>query len=212
MTTTGPRVRVLRGIEPRPADIGTVSARAARELVVDPRLVHEATEEGFRFGYDEGFSKGLADSADAIDAREQARGEQLRSTMARLDAAANALAVEHAAVIEAIEEQIVTLACAIATEIVGAELRHTNQRGRDALLRALRFAPEQGAVRARLHPDDVATAGDLSTLLAGRALDVVSDPLLDTGDCVVDIDATRIDARIAPALARIRAVLEGDTE
>ena len=212
MTTTGPRVRVLRGIEPRPADIGTVSARAARELVVDPQLVADATDEGFRFGYDEGFSKGLSDAAAAIDSRERARSEQLRSTLDRLAAACAALATEHAAVIAAIEDQVVTLACAIATEVVGAELRHTNARGRDALLRALRFAPEQGAVRARLHPDDVATAGDLSGMIGSRSLDVVADPTLQQGDCIVDIDATRIDARIAPAFARIRAVLEGDSE
>lgn len=211
MTTTGPRVRVLRGIEPRPADLGTVSARAARELVVDPRLVHEATDEGFRFGYEEGFSKGLTDAAAAIDSRERARGEELRGTLDRLVRAADALATEHAAVVAAIEDQVVTLACAVATEIVGAELRHTDQRGRDALLRALRFAPEQGAVRARLHPDDIATAGDLTSLVGGRALDVVGDRALQPGDCVVDIDATRIDARIAPALARVRAVLEGET-
>lgn len=66
-TTSGPRVRVLRGLQPSVADLATVRARVARDLVVDPSLIEEATEAGYRAGYEAGFTAGLNDAAAAID-------------------------------------------------------------------------------------------------------------------------------------------------
>src|SRR5882724_2676313 len=91
-TTTGPRVRVLRGLEPTEstatrADLGTVSARSARDLVVDPSLVRDATDEGYRIGYDAGFTAGLSDAAEAIDSRERSRGQQIQTLLAELQSA-----------------------------------------------------------------------------------------------------------------------------
>ena len=210
-TTSGPRVRVLRGLEPRLADIGTVSARPARDLVVDPRLVRDATEEGYRGGYEAGFAAGLDDAAAAIDSRELARADQLRAVLAHLTDAADTLPAAHAAVIAEIEARVVEVAFAIAVELVGHDLAHDDARGRAALVRALHLAPDTGFVRAHLHADDVATAGDLASLAGGRAVTIVADSSLQPGDCIVDIEDTRIDARIAPAIERVRAVLLGAT-
>lgn len=211
MTTTNtPRVRVLRGVEPQPAELSAVRARAARHLVVDPDLVRAATDDGYRAGYQAGFTAGLEDAAAAIDARERSRGEQLACVLEGLAAAADAIGREHAAVIADVEARIAELAVDIAGELVGRELAAAGTRGRDALARALRLAPDTAPVTARLHPDDVATAGaHLDDLASGRSLTVVADPSLEPGDCVVDVGATRIDARVAPALERVRAVLDG---
>ncbi len=216
-TTTGPRVRVLRGLDPADAtatraDLGTVRARSARDLVVDPGLVRDATEEGYRAGYDAGFSAGLADAAEAIDSRERARGEQIRALLAELHGTAQELATDHQAIVVDMEARIVDMACTIAMELVGHELRHTDDAARDALTRALRLAPENGAVVARLHPNDIATAGELTDVVLNRTLTVVPDTSLRPGDCIVDIDNTRIDARIAPALERVSELLAGGTE
>jgi flagellar assembly protein FliH len=210
-TTSGPRVRVLRGLHPAAADIGTVRAPIARDLVVDPALVQDATESGYRAGYDAGFTAGLEDAASAIDSRERTRSEQLRSTLDQLRAAADALGTEHRSIVADIEARVVDIAVAVATELVGHDLAHSDERGREALARALRFAPEGAPVVARLHPDDVATA-DLESVhaeLGSRNLSIVADTTLRPGDCIVDVGATRIDARIAPAIERVRAVLRG---
>ena len=204
-TTSGPRVRVLRGLEPTPADLGTVRARVARDLVVDPALVRDATESGYRAGYDAGFTAGLVDAAAAIDSRERARTEQFGAVLDTLRAAADTLGTEHRSIIADIEARVVDIAVEVATELVGHDLTNTDERGREALARALHFAPEAAPVVARLHPEDIATADleSLHSVRASRNLTIVSDLTLAPGDCVIDLGATRIDARIAPAIERV---------
>jgi flagellar biosynthesis/type III secretory pathway protein FliH len=41
----------------------------------------------------------------------------------------------------------------------------------------------------------------------GREVHVVADPSVEPAGCVVECDATRVDAQLSPALARVREVL-----
>lgn len=205
--TTAPKVRVLRGVTVKAADLDTVRASGARALVVDPELVRAATEDGYDAGYQAGFDAGLADSARAIDTRERQRSAAVADVIERLNAASERIAQEHTGVLTEIESRIIDLACALAETIVGHELSASTNPGRDALVRALQFAPETGHVHVRMHPGDAELLGDVASTLGRRSLTVTSDSTLTTGDCIVDIDSTRIDARIAPALARIKDVL-----
>jgi flagellar assembly protein FliH len=207
---TRPRVRVLRDSEEgasAAADLGIVRSAAARALVVDPALVTEALEDGYRAGYDRGFAAGLEDAASAIDARERDRAVNLTTVVDRLATASEELAGRHSAIIASFEGRLVEYAVEIAQALVARELESIDDRGRDAIRRALQLAPPTGPVVARLHPDDVATLGDPSTIVAGRALTVVADPSLHPGDAVVDVGAAHVDGRIGAALARIREAL-----
>ena len=203
-----PRVRVLRGVgAPVAADLGTVRAPIARDLVVDPALVAHASEEGYRAGYDAGFTAGLHDAAAAITAREQSRAVQLAAVVDRLAAEAEVIADRHARVVVEIEEQVLGVAFEIARTLVGRELREVDGRGADALRRCLQLAPPTGPVAARLHPDDAASLGDPAAVVGNRELTVVVDSTLAPGDAIVDVGSARIDGRIEPALDRIREVL-----
>jgi flagellar assembly protein FliH len=205
---TAPKVTVLRGVEATTADLATVRARIARDLVIDPELVRDATDEGYRTGYNAGFTAGLEDAATAIDAREQQRRGELRSVVERLAIAIDELDGRHRDVITDIESRAVAVACEIAEAIVGHELAASEHPGRDAIVRCLQLAPADGTVIAHLHPDDVATAAFEDTAAVyGRAIRIVADATLTPGDAVVDVGPTRIDGRVAPALARIREVL-----
>ncbi|HEY1738483.1 MAG TPA: FliH/SctL family protein [Acidimicrobiia bacterium] len=205
---TAPKVTVLRGVDATAADLSTVRARIARDLVIDPALVRDATDEGYRTGYNAGFTAGLEDAATAIDAREEQRRGELRSVVQRLATAIDELDGRHRDVITDIESRVVAVACEIAEAIVGHELAASEQPGRDAIARCLQLAPVDGTVIAHLHPDDVATAAiDDLTATYGRAIRIVADATLTPGDAIVDVGPTRIDGRIATALARVREVL-----
>jgi flagellar assembly protein FliH len=203
--------RVLRDVSVvTPANLSRVSARIARTLVVDPALVESALRDGRQSGYDDGYGAGYADGLAEARARTEDLAERLVGLLPQLAAASNALYEREATARNDIEDQVVGVAFEIAQVLVGHELAHSEHAGRDALARALAFAPDQGHVVARLHPDDLAALGDPDNLALGRSLAVVPDASLRPGDCVVDVNGCHIDARIESALERIRSVLDQD--
>jgi len=185
------------------ADLGTVSARSARGIVVSPELVASAREEGRAAGFEEGYGAGYAHGID--DAHRHI--ELLGQLVERLGREADALAAREAVARTEIEDQVVAAALQIAEVLVGHELSEPDGRGREAIARALSLAPVHGDVTARLHPADIAVLGDPATLAPGRVLAIVPDPSLSPGDCIVDVASCRIDARVGAAIERAREVL-----
>jgi len=209
----GTKARVLRDVSViSPADLGQVSARVARTLVVAPELIEGAIRDGNRAGYDDGYSSGYADGLAEARSRTEDLAARLTGLFPQLGEASSALYAREATARVDIEDQVINVAFEIAQVLLGHELTHSEQRGRDALARALAFAPEQGHVLARLHPDDLAAIGDPAELAPGRSLAVVADTGLRPGDCLIDVAGCRIDARLDATLERIRAVLDPDTQ
>jgi flagellar assembly protein FliH len=208
------RVSVLRAADVKRdsavsrADLTTVRSHAARDLVVDPQLVEEAIGDGFRAGYDAGFEQGLAEAAQAGAEQQRQRAQQLQTIVTQLNGAAEALRHREGTAMADIEDQVALAAFRIAEVLVGHELAHTPDRGRDAIARALQFAPRDGLVTAYLNPEDVDALGDPDLVAPGRSLAIVRDASLRPGDAIVEVAGCRIDARIDAALERIRALLD----
>jgi flagellar assembly protein FliH len=184
------------------AELGAVASRAARAIVVSPELVEYAKQEGYSAGFAEGQAAGYAEGI----AQAQRHTELLAGLVQRLGQAADGLMSRETTARHQIEDEVVATAFQIAEVLVGHELATNEERGRDALARALALAPDRGLVVARLNPADLALI-DVAAIDVGRTIELVPDPGVVPGDCVVDVGACRVDARISDALTRIREVL-----
>src|SRR2546423_7577178 len=161
------RARVLHDVQVGAvaADLGTVSARSARGIVVSTQLIESATRDGYEAGFAQGFDQGYTDGI----AQAAQHTQLLAGLVQRLGHAAEALMAREATAREDIEHQVVMTACLIAEALVGHELTQPDTRGRDAIARALELAPERGLVTARVSPADLAVIGDAGQLATGRA-------------------------------------------
>jgi flagellar assembly protein FliH len=237
MTSSSSPVRtaVLRGGAPnsRPARMNAdlSSSPFATGLFADARLVDpalervvaeaaeraaaDARETGFAAGYAEGRALAVAELAtDAATQRqehERTLEQQARDVARAVSAlAAAATALEHrlAPSAEQVERLALQAAVEIAESVLGRELALTATPALDAVRRALTLVPADGELIVHLHPADAATAAEgVRAAAMGRAVQVVEDPSVEPGGCVVDSGACHVDAQIGPALDRIRAAL-----
>lgn len=166
-------------------------------------------DEGFRAGYEVGLRSGAAE-AERVAAEHRRAVDGLATALAAIERAAGALERRDAVSLADVERDAVALAVALATELVGRELAITEQPVVDALRRAMRLTPDRGLPRIRVHPDDEAAIRaelEAGTIRCPDAAEIVADPAVERGGCLVDVDACRIDAQLGPAIERLRAAL-----
>ena len=149
----------------------------------------------------------------AARTREQAEAEAGRiaeqaKEHARAEAAAELIAAAKArdALLAKAEPELVEIALAAAERIVEAHVALGQGAVADLVRATLERARRARRATVLLHPEDAATLG-------GAALppnvEVMSDPSLARGDCVVRSELGTIDARVATKLAALRAALVG---
>ncbi len=176
----------------------------------------------FAAGYRAGHSEGLAIGAEQGHREGLAVGRREAVTEHRAVAAALLDRVEaelarHAGALDELSAAIAASATELAFEIAEAvlarELELSRSPGVDAIRRAANLLPDTGAdaatVVVRLHPADLTLLGGdtVDELLPGRKVEVCADPAVERGGCVLDSGASRVDASISAALARVRQVL-----
>ena len=110
------------------------------------------------------------------------------------------------------EAQAIYLAAAIAARIIRRELARDPQIQARYIQEALELAAGCGQVRVRIHPDDrqalgVPAAQWLEPLLARASAELVADPTVSPGGCVVETQHGQIDQQIETQLARIEEEL-----
>lgn len=159
-----------------------------------------AVDAGRAAGYQQGLAEGRAAGID------QAR-EDLAFALTALHAAIEDLHRRDVAGLATLADETAVLALAVAEAVVGREVAIATDPGRDAIARALSLAPDRGDAVARLHPDDVATLGDLAAVHGGRDIEIVADHRVERGGCLLDVGPARVDAQLGPAIERVRAEL-----
>ena len=170
-------------------------------------------EEGREAGYEEGVRQATREQEAWLQAAQQR--EEAEAAERRLQFAAT-LESLRAAVADAAASATVRDLCAaavpmaveIAEALVGHHLLVDDCAARDAVERALTDIPRGSDVTVHLNPGDThLTPESIADLAPGCAVQVVPDPTVERGGCVVDIGDRTIDAQIGAALVRVREVL-----
>jgi flagellar assembly protein FliH len=190
--------------------------RAFDEAAAQVRAAAEA--EGYAIGWSAGHRAATAQVGTAAAEAEKQRQAAAAAQRAAMDTAIAGLTraaalLEQRAVTPADElrDALLHAAVELAETLLGRELAVATEPGLDALRRALTLVPSGRPVTARLNPAEAPAVRDalgpdpLRTL--GREVRVVADPDVEPAGCVVECDASRVDAQLTGALARVREVL-----
>lgn len=178
------------------------------DVLADLRARSEA--EGFDTGYERGYAEGIAAGRSAGLALVSS---QAAEALARIESAFESACAEQRAVASSLVVAATEVALQIAEAVIGRELEIATDPGRDALVRALNAAPDDGRLVARLNPGDadVLSAGAAS-LPGSERIEIVADPSVEPGGCLLDTPTGRVDALVSSALARAGAALRGSDE
>jgi len=162
-----------------------------RELAA---LEQQAREEGYAAGHAEGLA---------------AAQQQLRERMARLDALYDAAARPLLALDEQTGQELVRLATIVAGRVITCEL----QLSPDLIARSVREAAAAlpaatRELRVHVHPEDLALLQELGA--AESHWQLLADPALTRGDCQLESERSRLDARVETRLAAVIDAVLGD--
>ncbi|QIK84306.1 FliH/SctL family protein [Sanguibacter sp. HDW7] len=190
--------------------------------VVAAARTAEVRERARVAGHAAGWAAGARAAADAASlaaqrvaeraaaAEEDARA-RLGEALCTLGAASGAAAAREGGVVEDATATVVALALDLAVVVVGVELADDERSARAALARALAVPAPATPVAVRLHPADRALLRELcdtDELALPASVTLVDDASLERGDAVSELPTGHLDARLRPAVERLRTLLE----
>lgn len=186
------------------AEAGSAGGFASAQAPTVERPLDPASVE--RDAFAKGYAQGERAGAEASGARAEAMLRRLAQTLDELRSLRREL-------VRRAEREVVELALAISTRVVRREL----SLDPELLLAMARVALDRlsdvTTANIRLHPDDytVAMAGRGATALASHGVQILADPAVGRGGCIVQSEAGAIDVGVAAQIDELTHVLLGDT-
>jgi flagellar assembly protein FliH len=159
-------------------------------------LQAEAHKEAFQQGLEEGRQAGRA---------------EIRAQVERLAGMFHDLAKPFEVLDAEVERELLTLAMALARQIVRRELKTDPTQIIGIIREAIAALPVAARdVRVHLHPEDAAVVRDnLAPTESERAWTIVEDPVMARGGCQITTSTSRVDARLETRLGSILSELLG---
>lgn len=202
----------------RPAeDVSTVE-RWALPTVEGPRIDRRGRttvaelEARERAAWEEAYAQGRAAGMTAMRHEIDARVQKLDAQVQRLAAVLDLLAEPLRELDTDMERQLVTLAYALARQLIRRELSIDPAQVIGIVRDTVALLPAAARdVRVHLHPEDAALVRErLAEPAADRAWRLIEDPVQSRGGCRVTTDSSQIDARLETRLAAAMVALFGD--
>ncbi|MEZ5644578.1 MAG: flagellar assembly protein FliH [Burkholderiaceae bacterium] len=166
-----------------------------------PPSTQELIDQAYADGFNHGHDAGSQETRDAMEAPVRQTIEDTAGRMAQLlhDTRDQLVRCE-----DRIARQVLELACDLARQVIRQELQHGGESLRPVIAEAVSQLVDDGLpATVRLHPDDLAA---LSASLQGAAADglpeMVADPAISPGGCIVTSASTTVDASLEKRWAR----------
>jgi len=196
----------LREAEKIDAEAGRRLAEAGKEAEV---IKKRAWEEGFAEGRAAGLEKGRAEGA--AQALQEARERYTQGSLKLSDSLQNVLAAlerERHELVSLAQQEILTLAIAIARKIVRREFAADPEAVLENVRTALEMIMDRTGVQIRMNPADLERLELLDPQKGTQyfrfdRIRFVADPRVEEGGCVIDTAGGEIDAQISTQIETI---------
>lgn len=185
---------------PTPAPVEAEPAPVAPAVDIDA-LLQEARQQAYAEGFQHGHDAGSQETRDALEATIRRSAEE---TAVRMGQLLHSMGDQLIASEQHIARQILELSCDIARQVVRQELKVNTRHLRAVIGEALEQMVEDGLpATVRMHPQDLALMkGALIETLGESAPELVADPDISPGGCLVQSPSSAVDATIEKRWAR----------
>lgn len=204
----GRRATVIRGGTPKAASAlnsGSIQTFDPNKKV--PKNPLEAQEAAYLEAVERGYNDGLNKARTEIETAMEDSNRRVRRALGALTEAVNGFDERQTIALADVENAIVEAAFEIARGVLQREVATAADPGAEAIARALKLAPGREPAIVRLNPDDAATLNIAQIPTMGRPIDVLADPAIESGGCIIEIGDTTIDAQISSSLANVKSAL-----
>lgn len=176
--------------------------------IIGRRVSEKEQAAAERANFAKGYDEGLAAARREIDAQLAV----LRQKAAKLDVIMGSLARPFEELDAEVEQQLTLLALTVGKQMVRRELKTDPSQVIGVIRESVGRLPAAARdVRVHLHPEDAKVVRELlATPGTDRAWNIVEDPAMTRGGCVVRTDVSQIDARLDARLNAVVAAAFGD--
>lgn len=188
------------GSDSVPAVPTAVMAEPETDTALEQALA-EARQQAYAEGFNHGHDAGSQETRDALEATVRRSAEE---TAVRMGQLLHGMTDQLIASEQKIARQILELACDLARQVVRQELQVNTRHLRAVIGEALELLVEDGLpATVRMHPDDlVLVKGPLLETLGENAPELVADPAISPGGCLIQSPSATVDATIEKRWSR----------
>lgn len=164
-------------------------------------MLQEARQQAYAEGFQHGHDAGSQETRDALEAVIRRSAEE---TAVRMGQLLHSMGDQLIAAEQHIARQILELSCDIARQVVRQELKVNTRHLRAVIGEALEQMVEDGLpATVRMNPEDLALMkGALLETLGENAPELVADPDISPGGCLIQSPSSVVDATMEKRWAR----------